>query len=482
MGQRREKLKRGTHRALSKGSGSAMVGATGLLVCRVLLLTMWKLSVDAPPPAAQAHQLRGPGAAKQPNGRPSPPPLGPFQSCPSLSLFHRSYEHSLVGAYSPPTAALFSRNIVQPLQDPNSVSCYYPGSLAPAKQSKLTDVTIFIQAHCSPNPAPTATMLKPTPAPVDILILGAGWTSTFLIPLIAAPHRSTTLSTTNPLPGFPLPSTLPNTPLTYAATSTNSRPDPLGRPTLPFRFDPADPSTAPYATLPHATTILITFPLTGPGQSAHLVAQYRAVHGPHAGRFVQLGSSSIFTAPRWNTHASPHDAANARAVAEDELLALGGVVLNLAGLYGGVRDPREWVVRVAKSKEEVKGKKALHLVHGEDVARGILAVHFRWERALGVEGKKDKGVRWLLTDLHVYDWWDLIQSWGPVAAERFVEKGRGTPEEAAKLRYAEWVGELMGEEDVRALPRAAETLGRVLDSRDFWRTMDVWPVMGRVMS
>jgi len=38
----------------------------------------------------------------------------------------------------------------------------------------------------------------------------------------------------------------------------------------------------------------------------------------------------------------------------------------------------------------------------------------------------------------------------------------------------------MEEEGVKALPRAAEGLGRVLDSRAFWAKMGTWPGEGRV--
>ena len=43
-----------------------------------------------------------------------------------------------------------------------------------------------------------------------------------------------------------------------------------------------------------------------------------------------------------------------------------------------------------------------------------------------------------------------------------------------------WVGELMREEGVRALPREKEALGRVLDGRDFWEAIGSWPGEGRV--
>ena len=49
---------------------------------------------------------------------------------------------------------------------------------------------------------------------------------------------------------------------------------------------------------------------------------------------------------------------NVRAIAEDKLRDLGGCVLNLAGLYGGERDPKNWVMHVATTKEQVKRKLA----------------------------------------------------------------------------------------------------------------------------
>lgn len=292
---------------------------------------------------------------------------------------------------------------------------------------------------------------KPNPPSqnVDLLILGAGWTSQFLIPLL---HSSS---------------------ITFAATTTTGHPSPYdGSPTLPFLFDPSSTDTKPYSILPRAKTVLVTFPLKGIGQSKHLVDLYRQTHGLTAptttdeeeevrNNWIQLGSTSIFISPLYNDHTSPHDTTNPRAIAEDELLSLyGGSVLNLAGLYGGERSPRNWVTRVARSKEEVKGKKALHLVHGVDVARAIVALHRKFT----------PGKRWLVTDLRVNDWWDLIQSWGAGGVEKKDESDE----------YARWVGELMIEEGVESLPRHADSLGRVLDSRAFWAEVGIWPIRGRV--
>lgn len=292
----------------------------------------------------------------------------------------------------------------------------------------------------------------PPPNPVDILILGLGWTSQFLLPLLTRHH------------------------LTHAGTSRSGHDG-----TIPFTFDPTSTSPEPYARLPLAKTVLVTFPLRGPGQSKALTSLYARAHDitthkeeeeddddnvsttTPSTRWIQLGSTGIFTAPHWNDSTTPphHDpsstpggaAPNERAVAEDELLALRGgaaCVLNLAGLYGGgeegqrQRRPRDWVGRVARGKEEVRGKGALHLVHGNDVARAVVGVLGRWE-AVG-------GRRWIVTDLRVYDWWDLIMSWG--AGDEGME-------------YQRWVVELMREEGVRALPREKEGLGRLLDGRAF---------------
>lgn len=262
---------------------------------------------------------------------------------------------------------------------------------------------------------------------VDLLILGAGWTFLFLEPLLQQEGVS------------------------YAATTTTGRD---GR--IPFRFDPSSSDPAPYRLLPRASTILITFPLKGTGQSKLLVSLYTETHpSSSAPNWIQLSSTGIFTAPGWNTGDSEYDTSNPRAIAEDELLAVSpahACVLNLAGLYDGTsRDPRRWLARVAKTKAELKAKGGLHLIHGEDVARAVLAVHRKFEAV--------SGRRWIIADLRSYDWWELALRWGGE-------------------EYATWVGELMLDDSVRALPRDVDSLGRRLDSREFWQVVGVLPLMG----
>ena len=187
------------------------------------------------------------------------------------------------------------------------------------------------------------------PRPVEVLVLGAGWTSTFLIPLLEKESIS------------------------FAATTTTGRDG-----TIEFKFDPSSTDTSPYTLLPDAHTILITFPLKGEGQSKMLLDLYAKTHSSSPPRYIQLGSTGIWQIQGqdlWVTRHSRYNKEDPRAVAEDELLELGGCILNLAGLWGGSRNPRDWVKRVATTKEQLKGKNSLHMVHGQDVARAILGVH-----------------------------------------------------------------------------------------------------------
>ncbi|KAF2502133.1 hypothetical protein BU16DRAFT_568542 [Lophium mytilinum] len=291
-------------------------------------------------------------------------------------------------------------------------------------------------------------MLRPSPSsPVDLLILGAGWTSTFLIPLLSPAHVS------------------------YAATTTSGHDD-----TIPFRFDPKSTETAPYERLPKAKVVLVTFPLVGTGQSKRIVGLYESIHGKGA-KWIQLGVTSIWDEKSarageggWADENSPYDTTNERAIAEDELRGLGGVVLDLSGLYGGERVPARWLERVVKTKEEVRAKGCVHFIHGADVARAILAVTER----LAEDGPKwIEGRRFIIADLHVYDWWDLTMAWGG-------KKDEETKGEEDRPPYCKWVGELMVETGVKALPRAPELLGRKLDSRKFWSELGVWPQQGRL--
>ncbi|KAF1839113.1 hypothetical protein BDW02DRAFT_594179 [Decorospora gaudefroyi] len=279
-------------------------------------------------------------------------------------------------------------------------------------------------------------MLRGQMKEVDLLILGAGWTSTFLIPQLDDAN------------------------ITHAETTTTGRDD-----TLPFKFDPNSGDAEPYKRLPAAHTVLVTFPLVGHSQSKTIVGLYRAVHGAK-NNWVQLGSTGIFNQlPNdWSADDSPYDRADKRAIAEDELLQLHGCVLNLSGLYGGERVPAKWLPRLGQSKDDVRKRGAVHFVHGEDVARAIIATHRTFT----------PGKRWIIADLRVYDWYDLIMSFSAMTESDTAEMFE------TRQQFAKWVGELMEEEGIRALPRELATLGRKLDSRGFWQHHGLWPRHRRV--
>ncbi|KAI1311344.1 hypothetical protein F5Y03DRAFT_304589 [Xylaria venustula] len=274
---------------------------------------------------------------------------------------------------------------------------------------------------------------------VSLLILGAGWTSKFLIPLLKREG------------------------IKHAATTTTGR-----NGTIPFKFDPESSDNAPFTALPTAKTVLITFPLQGTGPASRLVSAYAATH-PDAQdvRYILFGVTSIWTGSDWQAEDSPYDKGNSRAIAEDELLRIApATVLSLAGLYGDDRQPRNWVHRVITSKEGLKAKGALHVIHGEDVARAVLAVHRKFT----------PGKRWVLTDMHVYDWWDLVQDWALQTLSADVSEDERKKQED----LLSWVGELLVEEGVRALPRDTAAVGRRMDGRAFWRSLGIWPSQGRI--
>jgi|UniRef100_A0A8H7NBT9 hypothetical protein len=291
----------------------------------------------------------------------------------------------------------------------------------------------------------TDTMRRSLPTEVDFLVLGAGWTSDFLIPLLEKED------------------------IAHAATTRDGR-----NGTIAFTFDPESEDEAPFRQLPASKTVLITFPLKGKGPSLRLTDLYAQTHGGLKPNFIQLGVTSIWTGKGWQDHTSPYDKTQPRAIAEDELMAVaGGAALDLSGLFGGARQPRHWVDRVIKSKADLRAKGALHIVHGEDVARAIVALHRNFT----------PGQRWLLTNLHVYDWWTLIHGWALEALRAAETGGNGESDNSTLARHEEllqWVGELMEEEGVKALPRDSTRFERALDGRAFWAKMGILPLYTQV--
>ncbi|ETN38692.1 uncharacterized protein HMPREF1541_06729 [Cyphellophora europaea CBS 101466] len=276
------------------------------------------------------------------------------------------------------------------------------------------------------------------PHKVEILILGAGWLYQFLHPLLNHIHIS------------------------HAGTTRNGHDN-----TIPFTFDHTSTDLQPYASLPTATTILITFPLPGASAPKVLLDNYAATHShtPHPNTIL-LGSTGEYRGPGWHDRTStPAGPPSERWQAENALLALprrNGCVLNLAGLMGEPgRDAKIWDRAVPTTQDGLRAKASVHFVHGRDVARAVVAVHKRFAEAMGQ--------RWVLTDERVYDWWELAWAEASRLDERLVQ------EERRAGGYRRWIVELMQEEGVRALPRDGEVLGRRLDSRGFWQAFGIVP-------
>ncbi|GAA5971621.1 hypothetical protein JCM8115_005882 [Rhodotorula mucilaginosa] len=364
--------------------------------------------------------------------------------------------------------------------------------LAPASASAAAACTRLSSLVSSFGLTSSTGMQLSSSSAVDLLILGAGWTATFLIPHLKSEHRD----------------------ISYATTTRDGRDG-----SIQWSFNPDLEGPEQFAPLPRAKTVLVVFPIRGPGGSARLVQGYEEAIGARA-RWIQLGSTGIFdggptlaalrvqaasgsdsekqaassspTPPEleWTTRHSPYDKTNARAIAEDELLSQHQetVVLNLSGLWGGSRDPINWLARVAPTEAALEQKGSLHLIHGLDVARAIIAVHLAKHlptsgsvSPLSEEEKQEDraatttntgGQRWILTDMHLVDWWDLASA-HPDAPTTSSSPTEPTPDRAL------WVRNLMRKHDVRALPRSAAELGRAIDAREFWDAFGLGPVKAR---
>ena len=110
---------------------------------------------------------------------------------------------------------------------------------------------------------------------VEVLIIGAGWTSDFLIPLLRGEGIS------------------------CSATTRDGRPR-NGLRTIPFVFDENDTSdeSGPFSNLPYADTVIITFPIKKQGASTRFLTLWEKSHPPLQDSaevlFVQLGSTGIY--------------------------------------------------------------------------------------------------------------------------------------------------------------------------------------------
>ena len=73
----------------------------------------------------------------------------------------------------------------------------------------------------------------------------------------------------------------------------------------------------------------------------------------------------------------------------------------------------------------------------------------------------------------MYDWWPLILGFAGEVDEE------GGNDDRAKSQI-KWIGELMAEQELKALPRSMEQLGRCYDSSEFWQMFGLMPVRARI--
>ncbi|KAB5595420.1 hypothetical protein CTheo_1097 [Ceratobasidium theobromae] len=266
---------------------------------------------------------------------------------------------------------------------------------------------------------------------VDILTLGAGWLSHFLIPLLRK-HN-----------------------LTHAATSQTS----LASDTIAWSLgDSVD-------VLPRAGTVVIMFPILEWEKLRNLVDAYEESRGECM--WILLGSSRA-----WQTAGSdssnpvikrstplPPDAPP-RSVVENHFLNAYPqrvAVLNLVGLHGYPPVPGDaphsaprlvpnFIKAVAQTKDGLKQKSSIHFIHGSDAALAILLVH---QKGRGMVG------RWIVSDCLTRDWWAITLELGNEQEKR-------------------WVMEIMNEEKVGVLPRH-QGLNRIVDGSEFWIEAGVAP-------
>ncbi|KAI9029763.1 hypothetical protein CLU79DRAFT_787095 [Phycomyces nitens] len=265
---------------------------------------------------------------------------------------------------------------------------------------------------------------------LPMLILGLGWTGQFLVELLNSLN------------------------IKYAATTRDGRGDTIKWTMPSTSYWAANPTGL--TNLPSAQTVLITFPVINPSEMTEFMDAYESEHGKP--QWIILSSTRPFNGTPSDRH-GPMDPSRGtdRSGSEEIVLSRGGTVLHLAGLWGAARQPRNWVSRFP-TEDAIRAKlltRQLHLIHGKDVARAILAVHEQFKN----------GERWIVTDKGCYDWIRLFLAWG-------------SPEQIAMARS------LAKNDDVCRNALGPGTLEEIvarggvmprLDSNEFWDTFGISP-------
>ena len=141
---------------------------------------------------------------------------------------------------------------------------------------------------------------------VEILILGLGWTGVYVKNLCMERN------------------------ILFESTSTTGREN-----TIKFIFDSETSTPLEFERLPAAKYVLITFPFKTLDDAQVFLKLYEKAHKllPH---FILIGSTGPFKGTPWAFRGS-EVVGNERYLTETLFLQKGNCVLNLAGLFGGIK-------------------------------------------------------------------------------------------------------------------------------------------------
>lgn len=182
----------------------------------------------------------------------------------------------------------------------------------------------------------------------SLIILGAGYTASFLLPLAHQRYAQVFATSRNP-----------DRHLAYLP------------PEQRLRFDLTEPDT--WRNIPNETDLVWCFPAV----PLELVQKFSDTVSLSTRRLVVLGSTSAYDVgsstdypPPWCDETSPIDLSKPRVQGEEYLqLHCRAIVLRVAGIYGPNRNPIDWI----KTGRIRPSRKYVNLIHVEDLARVCLA-------------------------------------------------------------------------------------------------------------
>ncbi|KAJ1826319.1 hypothetical protein LPJ56_002238 [Coemansia sp. RSA 2599] len=222
------------------------------------------------------------------------------------------------------------------------------------------------------------------------------------------------------------------------------------------------PDKGNFSALPLAKSVVITFPLQGEAPAIYLLHGYLDHHASTDSsappQWVYLGSTRPFKEVPSTRYTKPDVSAGGPRVEAEELIikSFNGHVLNLVGLWGGERVPEKWS-RFYTEKEKLRNRlkdRSLHLVHGADTARAILAV---------ISKPDPSGGRWLVSDKRTYDMLEILI--GDPRIRGFLEE----------LLQEEDVRKLVGADKIDDIQMGESQVTLRIDSSHFWKQYEIEP-------